>query len=110
MLVPLLLRERPGEKLLPWTSGTTSADTAALQLNNLAKIFKSLFSVLKLPNNILLVLVLFVGLTALAFMRTIFPIFTIQELGWSNKDYSEIYAVTSLVGGILGMLAGGLFL
>src|SRR5215203_4399493 len=108
MLVPLLLRERPGEKLLPWTSGTTSAYSAALQLNNLSKIFKSLFSVLKLPDNILLSLVLFVGLTALAFMRTIFPIFTIQELGWSNKEYSEVYAATSLVGGILGMLAGGL--
>ena len=108
MLVPLLLRERPGEKLLPWTPGTTSADAAALQLNNLGKIFKSLFSVLKLPGSILLSFVLFVTLTALAFMRTIFPIFTIQELGWSNKDYSEIYAATSLVGGILGMFAGGL--
>jgi PAT family beta-lactamase induction signal transducer AmpG len=110
MLVPLLLRERPGEKILPWTPGTGSPDTAALQLNNLTKIFKSLFSVLKLPNSILLLLVLFVTLTALAFMRTIFPIFTIQELGWSNKDYSEIYAATSFVGGIIGMLAGGLLL
>ena len=110
MLVPLLLRERPGEKLLPWTPGTISADTAALQMNSLAKIFKSLFSVLKLPESILLSLVLFVTLTALGFMRTIFPIFTIQELGWSNKDYSEVYASTSLAGGILGMLAGGLLL
>ena len=110
MLIPLLLRERPGEKLLPWTSGTASPDTAALQLDNWTKIFKSLFRVLKLPNSFLLVLVLFVMLTALAFMRTLFPIFTIQELGWSNKDYSEIYAVTSLVGGILGMLVGGLLL
>jgi len=110
MLIPLFLRERPGEKLLPWTPGTTSPETAALRLDNWTKIFKSLFGVLKLPNSLLLALVLFIMLTALAFMRTLFPIFTIQELGWSNKDYSEVYAVTSLAGGIVGMLVGGLLL
>ncbi len=110
MLVPLLFRERSGERLLPWTSGTTSADTASLLLDSWTKIFKSLFSVLKLPNSLLLALVLFFTLTAMGFMRSLFPIFTIQELGWSNKNYSEIYAVTSLVGGILGMLVGGFLL
>jgi PAT family beta-lactamase induction signal transducer AmpG len=49
----------------------------------------------------------FTMLTALAFMRTLFPIFTIQVLGWSNQDYSSAYAATSLAGGIVGMLAGG---
>ena len=31
MFVPLLLRERPGEKLLPWTSGKTSPEVKKLQ-------------------------------------------------------------------------------
>ena len=110
MLVPILFRERAGEKLLPWTAGITSPYAEALQLGNWTRIFKSLFSVLRLPNSFLLVVVLFIMLTALAFMRTLFPIFTIQELGWTNKGYSEIYAVTSMVGGIFGMLVGGLLL
>jgi MFS transporter, PAT family, beta-lactamase induction signal transducer AmpG len=107
MLVPLLIRERQGEKILPWTPGKTSSDSAALQLNNWATIFKSVFSVLRLPNSLLLTVGLFIMLTALAFIRTLFPIFTIQELGWTNKEYSEVYAATSLAGGILGMLVGG---
>jgi len=110
MLVPLFLRERPGEKLLPWTTGAASPDASESQLDSWAKIFKSLFSILKLRNSLLLALTLFIMLSALAFMRTLFPIFTIQALGWSNQDYSHIYAVTSLVGGILGMLAGGFLL
>lgn len=110
MLVPLLFRERPGEKLLPWTQGTVSPDAAKLQLGSFKKIFKSLFSVLKLPNSLLLILGLFTMLAALAFMRTLFPIFTIQALGWSNQDYSSVYAATSIVGGILGMLVGGILL
>lgn len=110
MLVPLLFRERPGEKLLPWAPGNISADAAKLQLGSFKKIFKSLFSVLKLPNSLLLILGLFVMLAALAYMRTLFPIFTIQKLGWSNQDYSSVYATTSILGGILGMLAGGILL
>ena len=107
MFVPLLLRERPGERLLPWTTGAVSPDAARLQLGSFTRIFASLFSALKLPDSILLVVSLFTMLTALAFMRTLFPIFTIQALGWSNQDYSSAFAATSLAGGIVGMLAGG---
>jgi PAT family beta-lactamase induction signal transducer AmpG len=107
MLVPLLLRERPDEKLLPWTTGRVSPDAAAMHLDSFKKIFKSLLRVLKLPNSLLLMVVTFIILIALGFMRTLFPIFTIQALGWSNQDYSSVYATTSLAGGILGMLAGG---
>ena len=107
MFIPLLLRERPGERLLPWTSGAVSPDAARLQLGSFTRIFTSLFRALKLPDSIVLILGLFTMLTALAFMRTLFPIFTIQALGWSNQEYSSVYAATSLAGGVIGMLAGG---
>ncbi len=107
MLVPLLLRERPGEKLLPWTLGTTSPGAALLKVNSWARIFKSLTQVFLLSNGLLLALAIFIMLTAFAFIRTLLPIFTIQALDWSNETYSHIYAVTSLVAGITGMIAGG---
>lgn len=107
MFVPLLLRERPGERLLPWSHGAVSPDAAKLQLGSFKQIFRSLFGVLKLPDTMVLILALFTMLSALAFMRTLFPIFTIQALGWSNQDYSSAYATTSLLGGVIGMLAGG---
>ena len=107
MLVPLFLRERPGEKLLPWTAGTVSADAAALHVGSFKEIFASLLRVIKLPNSLILLVLTFIILMAMAFMRTLFPIFTIQALGWSNQAYSSVYASTSLFGGILGMMAGG---
>src|SRR6478735_2213749 len=42
MLVPLLLRERPGEKLLPWSTGNASPETQQMQLNSWSIILKSL--------------------------------------------------------------------
>ncbi|MEM7181939.1 MAG: MFS transporter, partial [Spirochaetota bacterium] len=41
-LFPLLLRERPGERLLPWTSGDSSDSTANLQLYTMRSIFGNL--------------------------------------------------------------------
>ncbi len=107
MLIPLLLRERPNEKLLPWTSGNASEISTQLQLESFKKIFKSLFSVIKLSNSLLLILSIFFTVVGLSFIRTIFPIFTVQELGWSSQEYSSVFASTSLIGGILGMIAGG---
>ena len=110
MLVPLLLRERPCEKLLPWTSGVTSAGSSKLKIDSWAKIFVSLKQVFILPNSLLLASSIFIMLTAFAFIRTLLPIFTIQALGWTNEHYSQVYAVSSLVAGIAGMLLGGILL
>ena len=38
------------------------------------------------------------------------PIFTVQELGWTNLAYSQFYATATLVGGISGMLMGGILI
>jgi MFS transporter, PAT family, beta-lactamase induction signal transducer AmpG len=107
MLVPLLLRERPGEKLLPWASGKTSPDAALLIIDSWGKLFKSFRQVVMLPNTLLLAITIFITMAALHYMRTLLPIFTIQGLGWSNVFYSKIYSTSNVLGGIAGMLLGG---
>ncbi len=110
MLVPLVLRERPGEKLLPWTTGSTSPESKLLTVDSWSKLFISLKKVLFLPNGLVLALSLFIVLTAFSFIRTLLPVFTIQELGWTNESYSQIYASSNLVCGIIGMVIGGVLL
>jgi len=107
MFVPLLLRERKGEKLLPWSYGTTSPESTLLALDNWGKLFKSFVQVVSLPNTLLLLLMVFVCMTAKHYMVTLLPVFTIQELGWNNVFYSKIFSTYNLIGGILGMLIGG---
>jgi PAT family beta-lactamase induction signal transducer AmpG len=38
---------------------------------------------------------------------TFLPIFTIQELDWTNTSYSQVYSSTTIVGGFFGMFIGG---
>lgn len=107
VLIPLMIREREGEKLLPWTAGKTSPDAALLAVDSWRKLFKSFTQVILLRNTLLLAVSIFITMAAMHFMRTMLPVFTIQELGWDNVYYSKVYSTSNLVGGILGMLIGG---
>lgn len=107
MLVPLLLRERPGEKLLPWTKGQTTPEVAKIQLDSFAKIFKSLFKVFILPSSLLMGIAFFSFNTGVGLIDAVFPVFTIQEAGWTNEGFSHIFSIVNIVSGLLGMVAGG---
>ncbi len=110
MLAPLLLRERAGEKILPWTNGAASVETKKMQLTSWKVIGKSLYSVFTLRNSLLFAVVGFFTQGAFNYMDTLLPIFTVQQLGWIDRAYSQFFATASLVGGISGMLIGGILI
>lgn len=107
IIVPICLRERPGEKLLPWSNGDASTETKKMQLSSWRSIFKSLHSVFTLRNSLIIAVFAFMTQTAFNFMETLFPIFTVQYLGWTDQVYANFYATSSLIGGIGGMVIGG---
>ncbi|CAN5727524.1 muropeptide MFS transporter AmpG [soil metagenome] len=110
MLVPLFLRERQGEKIVPWASGKASPETTKMQLSSWSVIFKSLYNVFRLPNSLLLTLIVFMAQGSYNYMGTLLPIFTVKELGWTNISYAQFYSTASLTGGISGMLLGGILI
>jgi PAT family beta-lactamase induction signal transducer AmpG len=107
ILVPILFRERPGEKIMPWTKGEASKESKKAQLKSWKQIFKSLFKVIILPSTIVMGIASVINGTMYGLIDTLLPIFTIQELGWTNTSYSQVYSITTLVGGFFGMFAGG---
>ena len=110
MLVPLFLRERQEEKILPWTNGTASPETKKLQLTNWTALFKSIYRVFSLRNSLLLASIAFITQGSYNYLDVLLPIFTVTELGWTNLDYSQIYATATFIGWIIGMLAGGILI
>ncbi|MEK8179834.1 MFS transporter [Flavobacterium buctense] len=107
MLVPLFVRERQDEKIVPWATGKASPETKKLQLTNWTAIFKSLYRVFSLRNSLILALIAFTTQGSYNYLDVLLPIFTVTELGWSNLEYSQVYATATLIGGISGMVIGG---
>jgi PAT family beta-lactamase induction signal transducer AmpG len=107
MAVPLLLRERPGERLLPWTRGGASPHAASLQLDSWAQILRSLVKVFFLPSSFLMGVAVFAIHVAFGLMDTLLPVFTIQGAGWTNADYARTFSIVNISAGLLGMVAAG---
>lgn len=107
ILIPLLLRERPGEKLLPWTKGIASPETVKMHLDSFAKIFRSLFRVFILPSSLWMAAAFFLFNISIGLIDAVLPVFTIQEINWSNEKFSNLFSAVSLASGFLGMVAGG---
>jgi len=105
--IPLLLRERPGEKLLPWTKGETSKIAGQIQLHSWKIIFKSLIKVFLLPVSLMMGFAAFSYMVGRGLIDTLLPVFTVQQLGWADTQYSQVFATANLIAGVLGMFVGG---
>ena len=107
LLLPLGLRERPGEKRLPWTAGAPAPESLRLHAHGWAPLLRAARRVFALRNSLLLLPAVFVAQLCQNYLDNSLPIFTVQQLGWTNGQYSQVYSTCGLIGGVVGMLAGG---
>ncbi len=107
MLLPLGLRERPGERLLPWTEGRPSETAEALQLQSWGEIVRSLWRVFVLPMSLLTAGAVFLFGALDGLVIALMPVLTVQELGWEDTGYSGLVGVAQVVAGLVGMVGGG---
>ena len=116
MMVPLFMRERPGEKRFPWDEGEKmevdedgAADAGgdggqeardfAIILRNI----KTAFSVRSAQLGIAVSLVI-----SLAFILIpILPLLFLQELGWTQEEFNATKGGIILIVTMLGAMAGG---
>ena len=107
MLLPLFLRERPGEKRLPWQAGQPSKEALAMKVESWGEILFTLKNVFILRTSFALAVMGFVFCICIGFMDALLPIYTIQELGLTNDTYSNVLASVSTGGAFLAMAVAG---
>lgn len=107
ILAPIFFRERPGEKIMPWTDGEISENSKKIQSESWFEIFKNLFKVAILPSSLILCVAFFFQGLLDGLLDVLLPVFTIQKLGWTDITYSQAFSITSVIGGIFGMVLGG---
>jgi PAT family beta-lactamase induction signal transducer AmpG len=103
----LMLRERPGERRLPWSAGTVHPRNREIHLGAWLPILKSTLKSLLLPISLLWLPVLLVRGFHYGMFTAITPLIGAGEVGWAEDAISGSVGTAQLVAGILGLTLGG---
>jgi PAT family beta-lactamase induction signal transducer AmpG len=106
-LVSLLARERPGERLLPWTAGEARQPLAP-PAGSLFSIFGNLLTALCLPMSLLLMLATVLARVSTGMTLVIYPVFAVNELGYDAEAYSQVVSVVYTTAAFAGLAVGPL--
>ena len=100
-----VVRERPGERLLPWTEGqaTERVETAK---RGFRSIFADLMRVLFLPMSLLLVAVEFINRVRDGMEVAVFPVFAVEQLGYTTTQYTSFAGVIGMASALVGAMLG----
>ena len=100
-----MIRERPGEKLMPWLPGAAT-ERPEVAKRDLRTIFRDLFRVLFLPMSLMLVAVEFFNRVRDGIAESVFPAFAVQHLGFTAAEYSQFNGYIGVIAALAGALLG----
>lgn len=99
-----LFRERPGERLLPWSKGEASRECEDRQHDAWWPIVSSVLRSLAEGRTVFFLLATGCGCAFLAFGDAVNPTLAVQHLGWSSERYSSLAALLNLVAAGFGLV------
>lgn len=95
-----IFRERPGERLLPWSEGRASQECEERQQGAWWPIIKGVFQSVASPLILLYLLGTAASQASWSFIDAVSPPLAVQELGWGSDQFSSFSAMASLLSAI----------
>lgn len=99
-----LFRERPGERLLPWSAGEASRECVERQHDAWWPILSGVLRSVLVPRTLLFLAATGCGCAYLAFADAVNPTLAVQQLGWSSERYANFGALTNLLAAGCGLV------
>ena len=102
----IVIRERKGEKLLPWLPGNRSPELV-IEADNWFEILASTLRNLFKPQSLVVVLVLLTYGIHQNLNDTTNSLFAIRQLGWTQSEFANLGAISNVGMGLFCFLVGG---
>jgi len=106
-LFVIATRERPGERLLPWSAGHASESNRAIQADRWWPILKNTWSAILRPVSLLWLPMIMVRGVQFGLLTGATPLIATGAGGWSEGEVTAMVGTGQLVAGIVGMTIGG---
>ncbi|MDH4047713.1 MAG: MFS transporter [Gammaproteobacteria bacterium] len=106
LLAIVFVREREGERALPWTGG--QAATAHQPGKSFKVVFAGLNKVLWARASVIVLIVMFFDGLVYGFGQALMPIAAIKLFGYTTPQWSQLVAVMGLIGAVIALALGPL--
>lgn len=109
LAVILVVRERPGERLLPWSKGQASETSLSRHVGKWIPLFKNAWSAMLTRESILVAMALLMsGITYGIYIGGM-PMIATDIGGWTDAEFSGLSASAALIVGVLCIFVFGIF-
>lgn len=103
----MLVRERPGERLLPWTAGEALPHNLAVHVGRWWPILKTTLIAMVRPMSLVLIPILVLKGAFFGSITGITPLIATNSAGWAEDQVTSIQGTGQLIAGILGITLYG---
>lgn len=107
LFVPLLFRERSGEKLLPWSKGAANMEPGEERAESIVGLVRGLAGAFKAWPAILGALFAYTASITIGMRVAVMPVFYTQQIGWTDARFAQVEGGIGSAAGVLGALLGG---
>ncbi|MDG1852182.1 MAG: hypothetical protein P8J44_08715, partial [Gammaproteobacteria bacterium] len=104
--VAIAVRERPGERMLPWSSGEASQRSIDMKPESWKIIGIDLARVMFLPASLFIFGAAFIFRFAYGVWISLVPIVVVQDLGFESTQYSTFISGVGFVAAMAGLVLG----
>lgn len=106
-IIVTLLRERPGERLLPWTVGSASAECLARGHTKFLPILGQVLRGLVQWRTALFLAGYGLIASSAGMVDVVAPVFSVSELGWSSETFTNFSSISGFFVAVAVMLVIG---
>lgn len=103
----MLLRERPGERLMPWSDGAASAHAVELHAGAWLPILTGVFRATFRLNTLMFLMGTLLAGATLGIFYAVSPLIGTRVVGWSDAQVSALSGTGNLVGALVAIVAIG---
>ncbi len=104
LLVILFVRERKGERALPWTRG--KAATTHNAGSSFSDVFSGINEVLWVRSSLIIMAIMFMDGLIYGYGQALMPIAAINLFGYTTAQWSQLVAMMGLIGAVLALAVG----
>jgi PAT family beta-lactamase induction signal transducer AmpG len=107
MLYGMAIREREGERRLPWSAGTSHPRNLEIHVAAWLPLLKNASRAILAPISLALLPILLINSISAGAHGAFHPGLATTTSGWSLSDYTDVISTSQLIVGLLSLVVGG---